>query len=526
VIKAVQVYGVIETNTTWDRTDEPYVIIERVQINYGVTLSINPGVTVMSLQSGGRLEAYGVLNVQGTEINPVSFQGVEIVLGSFISSDPAELNIRYANINSGSILSPTGDAVYGTLILEDSTISDIPYMYIWYPEGDTIIRRNIFQNCGDSTRSISAGVRDHRIYIENNYFENCGAIVNWATYNGASQIVRYNSFTNPKGGIAVRLLPGYDSASMTATENYWGTSNQDIVSGYIFDKNDDLSTAAYIEYVPILTNDHSADADGDGVDDVDDAFPYDPNETIDTDGDGVGDNADTFPYNPNESADSDGDGVGDNADAFDDDPTETTDSDGDGVGDNSDEFPQNFLESADSDGDGVGDNADAFDDDPTETTDSDDDGVGDNADAFQNDPTETADTDDDGVGDNADAFPSDPSETVDSDGDGVGDNADEYPTISTQDLVNTIKSNPTRYNLYSIDDIKDLRAGSTMVAVENGEATLTMEVEESDDLEVWNLLDIGGEHGDDDHGEDVPQGLSVTIPVEDGTRFYRFKMAE
>jgi hypothetical protein len=37
------------------------------------------------------------------------------------------------------------------------------------------------------------------------------------------------------------------------------------------------------------------DADGDGVNDEDDAFPDDPNEAVDTDGDGVGDNADLAP---------------------------------------------------------------------------------------------------------------------------------------------------------------------------------------------------------------------------------------
>lgn len=40
------------------------------------------------------------------------------------------------------------------------------------------------------------------------------------------------------------------------------------------------------------------DSDGDGVADVDDAFPNDPTETADTDGDGVGDNADAFPTDP------------------------------------------------------------------------------------------------------------------------------------------------------------------------------------------------------------------------------------
>ena len=196
------------------------------------------------------------------------------------------------------------------------------------------------------------------------------------------------------------------------------------------------------------------DSDGDGINDGQDMFPFDPNETEDTDGDGVGDNGDAFPNNPSESADSDGDGVGDNADAFPNDPSETLDSDGDGVGDNTDAFPLNPSETIDTDGDGVGDNADDFPLDPTESADSDNDGVGDNADAFPNhpgetkdsdgdgvgdngdafpnDPTETMDADEDGVGDNADAFPNDPFESADSDGDGLGDNADAFPTDATQ----------------------------------------------------------------------------------------------
>ena len=48
------------------------------------------------------------------------------------------------------------------------------------------------------------------------------------------------------------------------------------------------------------------DQDGDGVDDINDAFPTDPNETTDTDSDGIG-TTDT---------DDDGDGVLDVQDAF------------------------------------------------------------------------------------------------------------------------------------------------------------------------------------------------------------------
>ncbi|UCE59601.1 MAG: hypothetical protein JSU63_19425 [Phycisphaerales bacterium] len=72
------------------------------------------------------------------------------------------------------------------------------------------------------------------------------------------------------------------------------------------------------------------DADGDGVPDVEDAFPSDPNESVDTDGDEVGDNSDAFPEDPTEDTDTDGDGTGNHADL---------DDDNDGVADVDDPAP-------------------------------------------------------------------------------------------------------------------------------------------------------------------------------------------
>lgn len=91
------------------------------------------------------------------------------------------------------------------------------------------------------------------------------------------------------------------------------------------------------------------DDDNDGVEDRNDAFPFDPTESKDTDGDGIGDNADM---------DDDGDGVADIEDIFPNDPEESRDTDLDGVGDNKDKFPYDSTEWLDSDGDGTGDNAD------------------------------------------------------------------------------------------------------------------------------------------------------------------------
>ena len=47
--------------------------------------------------------------------------------------------------------------------------------------------------------------------------------------------------------------------------------------------------------------DYESDSDGDGIPDIDDAFPDNPKENKDSDRDGVGDNADVFPYDATKS---------------------------------------------------------------------------------------------------------------------------------------------------------------------------------------------------------------------------------
>ncbi len=57
-------------------------------------------------------------------------------------------------------------------------------------------------------------------------------------------------------GIVLELPSGYDSAAMTATENYWGTTDTEVIDSMIYDKNDDIRCAGFIEYLPILSEPH------------------------------------------------------------------------------------------------------------------------------------------------------------------------------------------------------------------------------------------------------------------------------
>jgi len=138
-----------------------------------------------------------------------------------------------------------------------------------------------------------------------------------------------------------------------------------------------------------IPDDEDDDDDNDGVIDVEDDFPLDPNEWTDTDGDGTGDNADT---------DDDGDGWLDDLErTLGTDPLDNmsvpSDMDGDGIAD---------LLDDDKDGDGYSNQVDAFPENSGEWQDSDMDGIGDNSDEYP------FDRDNDGYNDTVDAFPMDP----------------------------------------------------------------------------------------------------------------------
>ena len=122
-------------------------------------------------------------------------------------------------------------------------------------------------------------------------------------------------------------------------------------------------------------------------------------------------------------------------------------------------------------------------------------------------PDGYADTDGDGVGDNADAFPSDPSETTDTDDDGVGDNGDVHPGFNDAELTTYLSNN----NYAKTSEITDARAGSTLITVSNGVATVELEMEQSDYLQTWTVID---------------GSTSMDIPADASVKFFRFKMAD
>jgi hypothetical protein len=63
-----------------------------------------------------------------------------------------------------------------------------------------------------------------------------------------------------------------------------------------------------------------------------------------------------------------------------------------------------------------------------------------------------------------------------------------------------------------IEEVQDLRAGSTMIEIANGQAALSMEVEESSDLATWTT--------------GVVSTVQIPLDAEAGKKFFRFKMTD
>ena len=72
-LSAVNVSGPIITNTIWTAANSPYILTDNVTVNEGITLTIEPGVTVMGWEWWTSLSVNGRLEAIGTPSQPITF---------------------------------------------------------------------------------------------------------------------------------------------------------------------------------------------------------------------------------------------------------------------------------------------------------------------------------------------------------------------------------------------------------------------------------------------------------------------
>jgi len=245
--------GIISNDTDWNLQGSPYIFSSDVQVDENITLTVDPGVQIIG--DNYVLQIWGTLDVKGSNDSKVSFKDTRI--GAGINGTATYLiDIKHATINGGGIYGLVRNR-YGILNLTDSQIENTTtFINIDYPVSDCKIERNIFIN----SEGIRVGLDNEiQVVIRNNlFYEQTGgfAIENWATYGGKeNMIVENNSFLSTNK-IALYLREMSNPVGMTATHNFWNTTNDEVIDNMIFDRNDNLEISDYINPYPILNEPH------------------------------------------------------------------------------------------------------------------------------------------------------------------------------------------------------------------------------------------------------------------------------
>ena len=262
---ATEVGGIISSDTMWTKENSPYLITSTIQIPEGVTLTIEPAVTITMPSSGDMFLLNGTILAHGSVNSKIIFDGGNN--SNFFSPKNSNadtfLDLDYCVIRNGlSLWPPTGHEQYGHFRLRHCELINLAgYSYIWYPKRDIYIEYNKFVNAGGFSIGHNGDVK---VYMQYNLFDGKNSslpshanywIENWASYDSSKTIVKYNSFISTEG-IVLELPSGCDKAAMSASENYWGTQDTSVIDAMIYDKKDDITSAGYIDYLPILTEPH------------------------------------------------------------------------------------------------------------------------------------------------------------------------------------------------------------------------------------------------------------------------------
>ncbi len=156
--------GEITANETWCVADNPHILTARVVVNPGITLTIEPGVTVQGavnteLKTLGHLSAIGteeqqILFTSTADTGPIEWGGLSFDGGT---GDLQYVTVRYGGDDGNSVARGNialNQVTTGAVNIQNSTISDVGYSFylnrvscLWVINSHVTVNNTTFTGC-------------------------------------------------------------------------------------------------------------------------------------------------------------------------------------------------------------------------------------------------------------------------------------------------------------------------------------------------------------------------------------------
>lgn len=259
------VTGGIYFDAEWTKEGSPYELKKNAKIGPNTTVTVMPGAFING--NGYKLSVVGNFLTRGTTEEPVEITDVNLTPGR---GDVGVIDMQYTRFEAGSLFGQEFHKGYkASLQLRDSTLRDIPDIFLFFPKADCHIERNVFT----ATGGISSGTSGAAVVVRNNVFymqTSNFAVKNWHRkplivedkHGGRPEVfskdmvVEFNSFLCTDR-VALRMDRQYHDAEMrVAQNNYFGTNDPATIANMVFDKTDDIYVSERVKYEPFLSRPH------------------------------------------------------------------------------------------------------------------------------------------------------------------------------------------------------------------------------------------------------------------------------
>ncbi len=250
----------VSKDTTWRKSESPFYLEGEAQVLKGVTLTIEPGVTIIG--DGGRISFAGTVSAEGTSSDKIAFE-----------------------LNTAGILD--GQARTGNLIIRHAVITGTAAKDTFFEVGVYFVKTQLFGGgmTAEFHDSIFRGIEylvypgpatvtaEHNIFRDSTQFKFTG--------NSSSLTVRYNCFNLPRPPVDVHIkglssinfnsiygvttpIPeevngkGFQAygGSIDASENYWHGLSESDVRETISDGTTNSTNPGVVELLPLRTEPH------------------------------------------------------------------------------------------------------------------------------------------------------------------------------------------------------------------------------------------------------------------------------